>query len=97
MTTAPRPQAEIPSVKGLLVLDGDGKRIVARYYSSHFASSTDELAFEKKLFDKTARTNAKTEGAATPHSPTPPMPPLAVLHHCLLPCVPQRKSSFWTG
>ena len=55
--------AEIPSVKGLLVLDGDGKRIVARYFSSHFASATDELAFEKKLFDKTARTNAKTEGA----------------------------------
>ena len=61
MTAAPRPQAEIPSVKGLLVLDGDGKRIVARYYSSHFASSTDELAFEKKLFDKTARTNAKSD------------------------------------
>uniref|UniRef100_A0A6V3YEI3 Coatomer subunit zeta n=1 Tax=Prymnesium polylepis TaxID=72548 RepID=A0A6V3YEI3_9EUKA len=53
--------ADIPSVKGLLVLDGEGKRIVARYYSSHFASSADELAFEKKLFDKTARTNAKTE------------------------------------
>merc|ERR1712070_781241 len=51
----------IPSVKGLLVLDGDGKRIVVRYFSSHFASATDELAFEKKLFDKTARTNAKTE------------------------------------
>ena len=57
------PQADIPSVKGLLVLDGEGKRIVARYYSTHFASSADELAFEKKLFDKTARTNAKTEGA----------------------------------
>lgn len=53
--------ADIPSVKGILVLDGDGKRVVARYYTTHFASSTEELAFEKKLFDKTARTNAKTE------------------------------------
>ena len=56
-------QAEIPSVKGILVLDGDGKRVVCRYYSSHFATPAEELAFEKRLFDKTNRTNAKTEGA----------------------------------
>ena len=62
-------------MKGLLVLDGEGKRIVARYYSSHFASSTEELAFEKRLFDKTARTNAKTEGESLPRSPTPAVRP----------------------
>jgi len=57
----PMDTADIPSVKAILVLDGDGKRIVARYYNGPYASSTEELAFEKKLFDKTVRTNAKTE------------------------------------
>ena len=37
--------------------------IVAKYFKNHFASATEELAFEKKLADKTMRTNAKTEGA----------------------------------
>ena len=46
-----------------MLLDGDGKRIVVRYYKSPFASSAEEMAFEKKLFDKTLRTNAKSEGA----------------------------------
>ena len=47
----------------VLILDSEGKRVVARYYKSNFTSSTEELAFEKKLFDKTVRTNAKSEGA----------------------------------
>jgi hypothetical protein len=55
------PQADIPSVSAIILLDGDGKRVVVRYYKSNFASSTEELAFEKKLFDKTLRTNAKAE------------------------------------
>ena len=33
----------------------------SRSYKNCFASSTEELAFEKKLFDKTARTSAKAE------------------------------------
>lgn len=63
----PRPPArameggEIPSVIGAVILDGDGRRVVSRYYKSHFASSAEELAFEKKLFDKTSRTAAKSE------------------------------------
>jgi len=52
---------DIPSIKSLLVLDAEGKRIVCRYYKSDFATLTEETAFEKKLFDKTSRTNAKTE------------------------------------
>ena len=47
----------------VVLLDTDGKRIVAKYFKSNFASSAEELAFEKKLSDKTMRTNAKTEGA----------------------------------
>ena len=57
------PQAEIPSVSALIVLDGEGKRIVVRYYRSSFTTPAEEMAFEKKLFDKTIRTNAKNEGA----------------------------------
>ncbi|KAL1525908.1 hypothetical protein AB1Y20_020736 [Prymnesium parvum] len=53
--------AGIPSLKGLILLDGEGKRIVARYYASPFSTSAEELAFEKKLFEKTSRTNAKLE------------------------------------
>ena len=52
---------ETPQIKAIVVLDGDGKRIVARYFGKDFASSTEELAFEKKLFEKTMRTNAKNE------------------------------------
>jgi hypothetical protein len=32
-----------------------------RYFKSNFAGAAEEMAFEKKLFDKTARTNAKSE------------------------------------
>jgi len=52
---------DIPSIKSLLVLDADGKRIVCRYYKNDFANFAEETAFEKKLFDKTSRTNAKNE------------------------------------
>jgi len=51
----------IPSIKSLLVLDSDGKRIISRYYKGEFASLAEETAFEKKLSDKTIRTNAKNE------------------------------------
>ena len=53
--------ADIPSIAAVVLLDGDGKRIFQKYYKSHFASIAEEQAFEKKLFDKTVRTNAKTE------------------------------------
>ena len=53
--------ADIPSISAVVLLDSDGKRIVVKYFKSPFASSTEEMAFEKRLFDKTARTNAKSE------------------------------------
>ena len=52
-------RAEIPSISAVLILDNEGKRIVARQYGA--AANGDHTAFEKKLFDKTARTNAKSE------------------------------------
>ena len=54
-------QADIPSVAAVIMLDGEGKRIVVRYNTTTFSESKDEMAFEKKLYDKTARTNAKNE------------------------------------
>ena len=62
---------DIPSIKALVVVDGDGKRIVSRYYKTDLATLADEHAFEKKLFDKTIRTNAKNEGALAPALPRP--------------------------
>ena len=44
------------------VVDADGKRILSRYYSADWSTSSDEQSFEKKLYDKTMRTNAKNEG-----------------------------------
>ena len=52
---------EIPSIRALVVLDAEGKRIVSRYYKNDFTSLVEEHAFEKKLFEKTMRTNAKNE------------------------------------
>ena len=51
-------------IKAILVVDGDGKRIMARYYGApEFPTGEAETTFEKKLYDKTMRTNAKNEGA----------------------------------
>ena len=47
----------------VVLLDGEGKRIVVRYFGSKFADAKEEMAFEKKLFDKTARTNARQRRA----------------------------------
>lgn len=53
--------ADIPSISAMILLDSEGKRIVVKYYKNMFATAADEMAFEKKLFDKTVRTNAKSE------------------------------------
>ena len=55
---------DVPMIKAILVVDGDGKRIMARYYGApEFPTGEAEATFEKKLYDKTMRTNAKNEGA----------------------------------
>ena len=89
---------EIPSIKALLVLDGEGKRIVARYYKNQFATPAEETAFEKKLYDKTMRSNAKTEGRAR-RLPCPAAPRGRGREHTARhrrtppPCVRQARSS----
>ncbi|KAL0267858.1 UNVERIFIED_CONTAM: hypothetical protein PYX00_010009 [Menopon gallinae] len=48
------------TVKGMLVLDNDGNRILAKYYDKNvFPAVKDQKAFEKNLFNKTHRANAE--------------------------------------
>ncbi|KAL5579445.1 hypothetical protein UlMin_011887 [Ulmus minor] len=49
------------SIKNILLLDSEGKRVAVRYYSDDWATSSAQLAFEKSLFAKTMKTNARTE------------------------------------
>ena len=48
------------TVKGILILDNDGKRVYANYYDSNvFPTLKEQSAFEKSLFSKTAKANAE--------------------------------------
>lgn len=55
-------QENCPSVKNLLLLDSEGKRVAVKYYSDDWPTNQSKLAFEKSLFAKTQKTNARTEG-----------------------------------
>ncbi|XP_062207379.1 coatomer subunit zeta-3-like [Phragmites australis] len=50
-----------PSVKNILVLDSEGKRVAVKYYSDDWPSLSSKLAFEKAVFTKTQKTGARTE------------------------------------
>ncbi|KAF5399847.1 Coatomer protein complex subunit zeta 1 [Paragonimus heterotremus] len=45
------------SIKSILILDSDGKRIVAKYYDSSFSNVKEQLEFESKLFKKTSKSS----------------------------------------
>jgi len=48
------------TVKCILLLDGEGKRIISKYYSKAlFPTKQQQLTFEKNLFSKTNRTNGE--------------------------------------
>ena len=48
------------TVKGMLILDNDGNRILAKYYDKNvFPTVKEQKAFEKNLFNKTHRANAE--------------------------------------
>eukprot|EP00164_Ancoracysta_twista_P001306 GFYU01001709.1.p1 GENE.GFYU01001709.1~~GFYU01001709.1.p1 ORF type:complete len:180 (-),score=43.43 GFYU01001709.1:74-613(-) len=48
-------------VRNILVLDEDGKRICCKYFTDDWATTQQQLQFEKSLFQKTQRTNSKSE------------------------------------
>jgi hypothetical protein len=50
------------SVYGLVILDGDGNRVCAKYYQKKFPLLADQKKFEAELFRKTRHSNAKVEG-----------------------------------
>lgn len=48
------------TVKGMLILDMDGNRILAKYYDKNvFPTVKEQKAYEKNLFSKTHRANGE--------------------------------------
>ncbi|GAB4815430.1 hypothetical protein N2152v2_002476 [Parachlorella kessleri] len=50
-----------PLVKNLLLLDSEGKRIAVKYYSPEWSNVHQQANYEKSVFNKTSRTNARGE------------------------------------
>ncbi|XP_043703462.1 coatomer subunit zeta-1-like isoform X1 [Telopea speciosissima] len=58
-------QESCPSIKNILLLDSEGKRVAVKYYSDDWPTLNAKLAFEKSVFTKTQKTNARTEAEIT--------------------------------
>ncbi|GMI72377.1 hypothetical protein like AT3G09800 [Hibiscus trionum] len=54
-----------PAVKNILILDSDGKRVAVKYYSDEWPTHSAKLNFEKSLFARTLKSNARTEAEIT--------------------------------
>ncbi|CAN6210245.1 unnamed protein product, partial [Urochloa humidicola] len=54
-----------PSVKNILLLDSEGKRVAVKYFSDDWLTNASKLAYEKSVFTKTLKTNARTEAEIT--------------------------------
>ncbi|XP_059303074.1 coatomer subunit zeta-1-like [Lycium ferocissimum] len=54
-----------PVIKNILLLDSEGKRVAVKYYSDDWPTNSAKLAFEKSIFTKTQKTNARTEAEIT--------------------------------
>ncbi|KAG2178788.1 hypothetical protein INT43_001634 [Umbelopsis isabellina] len=46
------------AIKAVVLLDAEGNRVLSKYYGKDYASTKDQKAFEKGLFDKTKRAQA---------------------------------------
>jgi hypothetical protein len=53
----------------MLVLDADGRRIAVKYFSPEWNSVQAQANYEKTVWNKTSRTNARGEGVAPAGSP----------------------------
>lgn len=60
-------QDSCPSIKNILILDSEGKRVAVKYYSDDWPTNSAKLAFEKSLFTKTMKMNARIEGMLPKH------------------------------
>jgi len=54
-----------PRVANLLLLDSEGKRIAVKYFDENKSSVTAQANYEKSVFAKTSRTNARGEAEIT--------------------------------
>ncbi|GFP85702.1 coatomer subunit zeta-1, partial [Phtheirospermum japonicum] len=54
-----------PTIKNILLLDSEGKRVAVKYYSDDWPTNSAKVAFEKSVFTKTQKTNARTEAEIT--------------------------------
>ncbi|KIY99103.1 Coatomer subunit zeta-2 [Monoraphidium neglectum] len=50
-----------PKVKNLLLLDAEGKRIAVKYFSPEWTTVNNQANYEKSVWNKTSRTNARGE------------------------------------
>eukprot|EP00798_Chlamydomonas_sp_ICE-L_P022998 gene22998-30186_t len=50
-----------PVVKNILLLDSEGRRIAVKYYSKDWPTVSTQSSFEKSLWNKTSRANARQE------------------------------------
>eukprot|EP00199_Chlamydomonas_sp_CCMP681_P006377 CAMPEP_0119108756 /NCGR_PEP_ID=MMETSP1180-20130426/15641_1 /TAXON_ID=3052 ORGANISM="Chlamydomonas cf sp, Strain CCMP681" /NCGR_SAMPLE_ID=MMETSP1180 /ASSEMBLY_ACC=CAM_ASM_000741 /LENGTH=185 /DNA_ID=CAMNT_0007094409 /DNA_START=144 /DNA_END=701 /DNA_ORIENTATION=- len=50
-----------PLIKALIMLDSEGKRIAVKYYGNEWPTVAAQAEFEKSLWTKTSRTNARQE------------------------------------
>ncbi|KAJ3112403.1 Coatomer subunit zeta-1 [Phlyctochytrium bullatum] len=48
---------QLNAVRAAILLDSEGKRLIAKYYSSEYATTKDQKTFEKALFEKTRKGN----------------------------------------
>eukprot|EP00045_Choanoeca_perplexa_P000549 m.14931 g.14931 ORF g.14931 m.14931 type:complete len:173 (-) comp10379_c0_seq1:165-683(-) len=51
--------ASLYTIKGILILDNDGNRVVCKYFDENKSALKDQKVFEKKLFEKTSRSNSE--------------------------------------
>ncbi|XP_075483155.1 coatomer subunit zeta-1-like isoform X2 [Primulina tabacum] len=51
-----------PSIKNILLLDSEGKRVAVKYYADDWPSNSAKETFEKAVFTKTQKMSARTEG-----------------------------------
>ncbi|KAL7616322.1 hypothetical protein Lser_V15G01439 [Lactuca serriola] len=50
-----------PIIKNVLLLDSEGRRVAVKYYTDEWETNSEKLAFERSIFSKTQKTNARTE------------------------------------
>eukprot|EP00884_Botryococcus_braunii_P010257 jgi/Botrbrau1/19232/Bobra.0077s0129.1 len=55
----------IPSIRNMLLMDSEGKRIAVKYYFPRDVPVSGQAAFEKSVYSKTNRTNARGEAEIT--------------------------------